>query len=147
MVRMASTERFRAALSAASRGFKAVAMRRMRTIGLHPGQNFLLEALRERGELTTGELARHMHVEVPTATRMIQRMEAAGFLSRKADPLDRRRVRVTLTTEGERAAEAVPVFLAEVTEKALDGFSPAERDQAVELLERVAANLDWPPEG
>lgn len=145
MVRMASTERFRAALSAASRSFKAAAAGRMRTMGVHPGQNFLLDALRERGELTTGELARHMYVEVPTATRMIQRMEAAGFLTRQPDPRDRRRVRVALTDEGKKAAEAMPAFLAEVSEKALDGFTTAERDQVVQLLERMAANLDWPP--
>lgn len=145
MVGMASTERFSAALSAASRSFKAAATRRMRMIGVHPGQNFLLAALSEQGELTTGELARHMHVEVPTATRMIQRMEAAGLLARHADPLDRRRMRVTLTTEGKRAAEAVPAILAEISDRALDGFTPAERDQVVELFERLATNLDWPP--
>lgn len=142
---MASTQRFSAALSAASRSFKAAATLRLRTIGVHTGQNFLLEALWESGEMTTGALARYMHIEVPTATRMIQRMEAAGLVTRQTDPADRRRVRVALTGEGHKAAEAVPAILDEVAEQALQGFTPAEREDLVGLLERLASNLDWPP--
>ncbi len=78
---ISDTQRFRDTLSACSRAFKAAATGRMRALGVHPGQNFLLEALRGEASLTTGELARRMHVEVPTAVRMIQRMEAAGLLA------------------------------------------------------------------
>lgn len=138
-------QRFRDALSACSRAFKAAATDKMRKLGVYPGQNFLLEALRGEAPLTTGELARRMHVEVPTAVRMIQRMEAAGLLARAPDPTDRRRVRISLTPEGREAAEAVPRLLDGVAERALRGLSAAERRQLVALLERVRANLDWPP--
>lgn len=117
----------------------------MRALGVHPGQNFLLEALRAEPSLTTGELARRMHVEVPTAVRMTQRMEAAGLLARTPDPDDRRRVRVSLTPDGRKAAKAVPRLLDGAAEQALRGLSTDERRQLVTLLERVRANLDWPP--
>jgi DNA-binding MarR family transcriptional regulator len=144
---MASSEieRFRDALSACSRAFKAAATGKMRMVGVHPGQYFLLEALREEDSLTTGELARRMHVEVPTAVRMTQRMEAAGLLARAPDPADRRRVRISLTRKGRKAAAEVPRMLDRVAEYALRDFSAAERRQLVALLERVRANLDWPP--
>ena len=86
-----------------------------------------------------------MHVEVPTAVRMTQRMEAAGLLARAPDPADRRRVRIMLTPEGHEAAQAVPHLLDGVAEQALRGLSAAERRRLVALLERVRANLDWPP--
>lgn len=142
---MVSTEhRFRDALSAASRSFKAAAAGEMRALGVHPGQNFLLDALRDEEAMTTGALARRMHVEVPTATVMTQRMEAAGLVTRRPDPADRRRVRVALTAEGRTAADAVPRLLDATAEQALKDFSPPEREQLVDLLERLASNLDWP---
>ena len=144
---MATTDqqRFRDALTACSRAFKAAATGGLRDVGVHPGQNFLLEALRGEASLTTGELARRMHVEVPTAVRMTQRMEAAGLLARAADPADRRRLRIMLTPEGHEAAQAVPQLLDGVAEQALRGLSATERRRLVALLERVRANLDWPP--
>jgi DNA-binding MarR family transcriptional regulator len=143
---ISETQRFRDALSACSRAFKTAATGRMRGLGVHPGQNFLLEALRGETSLTTGELARRMHVEVPTAVRMIQRMQAAGLLARARDPADRRRARISLTPKGHEAAQAVPGLLDGVAEQALRGLSSAERRQLIALLERVRANLDWPPD-
>lgn len=116
----------------------------MRALGVHPGQNFLLDALRDEEALTTGELARRMHVEVPTATVMTQRMEAAGLVTRRPDPTDGRRVRVALTAKGRAAADAVPRILDDTAAQALNDFSPTEREQLVNLLERLASNLDWP---
>lgn len=136
-------QRFRDALAATSRAFKSAATVEMRAVGVHPGQNFLLEALRGQEALSTGEIARRMHVEVPTAVRMIQRMEAAGLLARAADPVDRRRVRISLTPAGREAAEAVPRLLDGVAEQALRGLTAAERRGLVSLLERVSANLGW----
>ena len=117
----------------------------MRALGVHPGQNFLLAALLDESSLTTGELARRIHVEVPTAVRMIQRMEAAGLLARARDPADRRRVRISLTPMGRQAAQTVPGLLDDVAEQALRGLDTAERRQLIALLERVRANLNWPP--
>ena len=141
----ADEQRFRNALSAASRSFKAAAAGQMRALGVHPGQNFLLDALRDAETMTTGELARRMHVEVPTATVMTRRMEAAGLVTRRRDPADRRRVRVSLTAKGRKAAEAVPRLLDAASEQALKDFTPTEREQLVILLERLASNLEWPP--
>jgi len=139
-------ERFRSELSAATRAFKAAAVEQMRALGVHAGQNFLLAVLLAEEPLTTGELARRLHVEVPTAVRMAQRMEAAGLLHRRSDPGDRRRVLVSLTEAGQRAARQVPQLLDAVSEQALAGLSAAERETLTALLQRVSANLGWPPE-
>jgi DNA-binding MarR family transcriptional regulator len=139
-------ERFRNELSAATRAFKTAAVDRMRALGVHAGQNFLLAELTAEEPLTTGELARRLHVEVPTAVRMAQRMEAAGLLHRRSDPRDRRRVLVSLTEAGRRAAREVPQLLDAVSEQALAGLSAAERETLTALLQRVSANLGWPPE-
>lgn len=137
--------RFQSGLSAASRAFKAAAVEQMRALGVHAGQNFLLAELLAQQPLTTGELARRMHVEVPTAVRMTHRMEAAGLLHRCPDPDDRRRVLVTLTPAGHRAAQEIPRLLDAVSEQALTGLSDTERETLIELLQHVTASLNWPP--
>jgi DNA-binding MarR family transcriptional regulator len=136
---------FRTGLSSASRAFKAAAVDQMRALGVHPGQNFLLEELRAEEPLSTGELARRMHVEVPTVVRMTQRMQAAGLLQRQRDPNDRRRVLISLTAQGKRAARAMPRLLDTISEQALTDFTEGERQTLIELLQRVISNLDWPP--
>jgi MarR family transcriptional regulator, organic hydroperoxide resistance regulator len=141
---VSTAQRFRDALAAASRSFKAAAAGEMRALGVHPGQNFLLDALRDEEAMTTGELARRMHVEVPTVTVMTQRMEAAGLVTRRPDPADGRRVRVALTAAGRNAADAVPRLLDAAAEHALKDFDSGEREQLIELLERLAVNLGWP---
>jgi MarR family transcriptional regulator, organic hydroperoxide resistance regulator len=140
-------ERFRTELSAATRAYKTAAVERMRALGVHAGQNFLLAELLAEQPLSTGELARRMHVEVPTAVRMAQRMETAGLLHRRSDPDDRRRVQVTLTDAGRRAAREVPRLLDAVSEEALAGLTDDDREALTELLRRVSANLGWPPAG
>ncbi len=44
--------------------------------------------------LTAGELAEHAHVTTGAMTGILNRLERAGFIIRRPDPTDRRRVRV-----------------------------------------------------
>ncbi|MGP4007950.1 MarR family winged helix-turn-helix transcriptional regulator [Streptomyces sp. 4N124] len=44
--------------------------------------------------LTAGDLAEHAHVTTGAATGIINRLERAGFITRRPDPTDRRRVRL-----------------------------------------------------
>jgi DNA-binding MarR family transcriptional regulator len=60
----------------------------------------MLYALWEQEGLTHGELAARLHVQPATITKMIQRMEKAGFVERRDDPLDQRVSRVYLTDAG-----------------------------------------------
>jgi DNA-binding MarR family transcriptional regulator len=116
----------------------------MRRLGVHVGQNFLLEALWEEDGLTLGELARRMHVEVPTATRMTKRMEATGLLDRTTDANDRRVVRIALTERGRALREELPGLLDGIALHALRDLTPAERDQLITLLGRVADAMAAP---
>lgn len=138
-------QRFRSELSAASRAFKAAAVDQMRALGVHAGQNFLLAELLGEEPLTTGELARRMHVEVPTVVKMAQRMESAGLLGRRPDPDDGRRVLISLTGQGREAAERIPALLDAVSEQALAGLDDTEREILISLLQHVTASLGWPP--
>jgi DNA-binding MarR family transcriptional regulator len=53
-----------------------------------------LEVLGDEGRLTVGRLAEISGLTTGSATRMIDRLEQAGFVRRLPDPADRRRVLV-----------------------------------------------------
>jgi DNA-binding MarR family transcriptional regulator len=61
----------------------------------------LREATRASGA-SQRELADLMHIEPPTLVRHLDRLEADGYVERRPDPDDRRRLLVFVTTAGRR---------------------------------------------
>lgn len=74
--------------------------RALAPLGLHPGQERLLAVLWEHDGATQAEIAAALAVEPPTVTRMIGRLEVAGFVVRHRHPDDRRATQVWLTDAG-----------------------------------------------
>lgn len=140
-VQSAHERQFRDVLARVSRGIKGASADGMRRLGVHVGQNFLLEELWKEDGLTLGELARRMGVEVPTVTRMTKRMESVGLLARTTDPHDRRLMRITLTDQGQALREDLPALLDDVAGRALRGLTPDQRDQLIKLLGHIADNI------
>ena len=124
-----------------SRAMKASIQVPLERHGVHAGQNFILERLWERDGQTPGEIAEAIGVEGPTVVRALQRMAAAGLVTRKKHPTDGRQVVIHLTPAGARLRTQIPRAMRQVEEQALADFSDAERAKLFELLERLSANL------
>ena len=95
-------------------------------VGLHRGQPRLLRALWENDGLTHTELASRLQVQPATITRMVQRMEKAGFIVRSPDQDDQRVSRVHLTEAGHAVREQVQQIWQQLEEEALAGLSPED---------------------
>ncbi len=114
--------------------------------GLHPGQDALLLVLCAEPGLRQAELARRLAVEPPTVTRMVQRLEKAGVVERRADPHDARLSRVYPTARArmlEVAARRAWQEVDLVVERALGRDTS---DATVAALVRATAALR-PPAG
>lgn len=74
-------------------------------LGLTFPQYLVILALLEGAPLSVGELGARLDMDTGTITPLVKRLEAAGFVTRKRDPEDERRVLVDLTPRG-RALEA-----------------------------------------
>ena len=96
-------------------------------LGLYRGQPPVLRALWEREGLAHSELAARLHVQPATITKMIKRMEKAGFVVRRSDPRDQRVSRVYLTDAGRAIQAEVRRVWRALEEETLDGFSLEER--------------------
>ena len=75
--------------------------------GLHTGQELVLAKLLHLGSLPVAQLAKVLDVEVPTATKTTQRMEAAGLVRRVKNSTDARQVSIELTDRGAELAHTV----------------------------------------
>lgn len=108
---------------------------------LSPVSASALYTLAHHGPSRLTALAAAEHVTQPAMTQVIARLEAAGLVSRGADPDDGRVVVVDITDAGRdlsarrRAARAV--VLAEITERLPDD-DVAALQAAVGALERIA---------
>ncbi|MEV6118296.1 MarR family transcriptional regulator [Streptomyces sp. NPDC052109] len=120
-----------------------VAMRRARSAGaehfggLSMAQVSLLEPLAAEPDIPVGRLASSAGVSVPTATRMLQQLEARGVVVRRRSPEDERRVLVSLTDDGAGRLALLRSLLRERQTRAYEAFTPTERVQLVTLLHRL----------
>ena len=108
--------------------------------GLFRGQPPLF-ALWEKEGRTHSELAEHLHVQPATITKMIKRMERAGFVERRQDAEDQRVSRVYLTDAGRNIRDAVEGVWRELEEQTFAGFSLEERTLLNQFLLRIRHNL------
>lgn len=110
-------------------------------IGLYRGQPQVLNLLWEEEGRTHSELAENLHVQPATISRMIQRMERAGFVERRPDEKDERVSRVYLTKAGREVRQDVQRILKETEEQTLAGLDADERSLLRRFLSQMRDNL------
>jgi DNA-binding MarR family transcriptional regulator len=129
------------------------AMRRLREVHtryeLSPRQFQLLGLLHERGPLGQRELGQLMEIDPSILVTLLNPLEAEGLLSRRRDPLDRRRHQVTLTGRGERRLAAAARAQREAEDELFAGLDERQREQLRVLLVALKDSLssDCPAAG
>jgi DNA-binding MarR family transcriptional regulator len=114
----------------------------MRPHGLTSVQWAPLMIISRGGNPTAASLARDLNTDTGAMTRMLDRLEAKGLLTRSRSATDRRVVVLTLTDQGRDLTTLIPHHLARVYNNFLAGFSPDEFTQLKALLRRIIANRD-----
>lgn len=114
---------------------------RARCIGVTRPQWQVLSLLKIHAGSNQGALAELLEVEPITLGRMIDRLQEAELVERRADPADRRAWRIFLTEKGEGLLDQLRPFGRETLTLALDGVNAGDREQFMATLTRVRANL------
>ena len=115
---------------------------RARVIGITRSQWRLLGNLMRQPGLKQMQLAELLEVEPISLSRMVDRLQDAGMVERRADPNDRRAWCLFLTEKAEPLILQLRSVSDGLHEQALAGFVEAEREVLDELLERIRANLN-----
>jgi DNA-binding MarR family transcriptional regulator len=124
-----------------ARLFAAGLHRRIRPLGLSPGQFPALVALWAKEGRTQKELVDLLDIEQATLANTLSRMERDGLITRRPSEEDGR-VQEIFMTERARAleAEAIGSALAQNAE-ALAGFTDAEKDQFLSYMRRAISAM------
>ncbi|MGN7931277.1 MarR family winged helix-turn-helix transcriptional regulator [Sphingopyxis sp. 22461] len=101
----------------------------------------LITYLKRHEGIRQGPLAELIEVEPITLSRMVDRLVESELVERRADPADRRAWRLYLTPRAGDLLGGMREMADALTGEATEGLSDAERDQLIDLVERVRANL------
>jgi len=115
--------------------------RRVKALGLTRSQWWVLTHLFRADGVTQSELAEALEIEKPTLGRLLDRLEAKGWVRREHDARDRRAWRVHLTKAVEPALHTMRNVAAELRRDALAGLSAQERERFVDTLLAIKSNL------
>jgi DNA-binding MarR family transcriptional regulator len=115
--------------------------RRVRKLGITRAQWLALTRLHRHPGASHSELAVMLEVEKATAGRMIDRLEANGWVERRTEPDDGRVKRVYLTAEAERAHKRIWHVAETTVDDALTDLTARESKQLMALLLRVKRTL------
>ncbi|MFD9329569.1 MarR family winged helix-turn-helix transcriptional regulator [Streptomyces sp. NPDC060065] len=132
------------ALFRAARAHRIMAGSLLRDTGLYPGQELLMMQLWERGEQRQADLIKTLGLDPSTVTKMLQRLEQSGFVTRKPSPDDRRAVVVGATRAGQALRDRVGQAWRDLEQVTAAGFTEAECREAMRVLTRIEANLTTP---
>jgi len=113
----------------------------LKKYGVTISQWTILNLLWQKEGLSQVELQQILGLEGATITGLLQRMESGGFVRRSPDLDDRRIQRIYLTELGRSMEVPLCNEAHQVNEKALQNFSPDERDFFMRLLSRALNNF------
>ena len=114
------------------------ARQRLAPYGVTPVHYALLKVLRERDQQSGSELGERLQLDSATMTGLLDRLEHAGLIERKAHATDRRVNRVALTARGRDLQAPLDREMDQMNEDFLGGFPPEERKLLRNLLTTLA---------
>jgi len=88
------------------------------------------------------ELAEQLEMEPIAVGRVIDRLQKAGFVERRADPADRRAWRLYLTARAHAVVDDMELISNELFRQAQRGISAADMKTMISVLGRMKLNLN-----
>jgi DNA-binding MarR family transcriptional regulator len=128
-------------LKDASRRYVARFEQHAAGIALTLPQCKVLVRLEKNEGVSQARLAELAEIEPMSMVRILDRMQAAGWIERRPDPDDRRARRLYLTARARPLLERVWSLAEATLAEAFAGIAAPERDRFIDLLARVHGNL------
>lgn len=104
-------------------------------------QGWVLVHLWREDGLRQSELADRMDIATVTTSKLIDKLEARGYVERKTDDEDRRSNRVYASKKGIALVKTMTKIVHEVDDIANQGISEKELTTTLKVLDRMRKNL------
>jgi DNA-binding MarR family transcriptional regulator len=99
----------------------------------------LLHHVPSDGGIPLGDVARHLGIPKSSASERVKSLERRGFLTRRRDPSDERRLAIVLTEAGVARLQSDSILDLGRLGAALKNLSPAQRAALFTGLDRLAS--------
>jgi DNA-binding MarR family transcriptional regulator len=116
--------------------------RRAVRFGLTRAQWRALKRVHHGEGITQNELAEFLEMEPIAVGRVIDRLQKAGFIERRADPRDRRVWRLHLLAKAHAVVDDMEQIASELFRQAQRGVTAAEMKSMISVLARMKDNLN-----
>ncbi|PXX61741.1 DNA-binding MarR family transcriptional regulator [Nocardia tenerifensis] len=107
-----------------------------------PSQLQALTIVQRHGQINLNGLAAELDAMPSSASRLCDRLQAAGLLARTASPANRREVMLALTRDGQRLLTEVSGTRRRELARVLQGMSSAGREALLTGLAEFTASAD-----
>ena len=124
-----------------SRLRRIVVDRALKPLGITRSQWWVLAFLSRRDGMTQTALAADLDLTKVAVGGLVDRMESAGFVERRADERDARARRVYLTRAGQRLVTTIRESVDAVETSILETVSEADLDEAARVLKAIKERL------
>lgn len=104
---------------------------------LTPTQFAALSQILEVGTCSQSDLARMIELDTATVHGVVVRMCSRGYVLTSEDPIDRRRVILTLSPEGKAAIRRAHLVGSKISRDTLGNLSPREQARLLVLLRKM----------
>lgn len=126
-----------------TRLYNAIEDRLRSTHGLTLGQYQLMQIIERRAATRVYDIVSEVAITVGAASKAVDRLEAAGWCVRSANPDDRRSSLLALTPEGSQLLAAATPTLEDELGARVGGVIPASvLEQMVDTLATLRASLE-----
>ena len=110
-------------------------------LGLHPGHELLLMHLWDTGPQRQTDLAAEFDTDSASMTRTVQRLERAGFVRRRPDPVDGRATLVESTPAGIALRGRVEQLWSRLEADTVGDMPASQERQLLRGLRNLETNL------
>jgi DNA-binding MarR family transcriptional regulator len=125
-----------------AKSHKALAGTLLASLGLYPGQEIVLMTLGQSGPLGQRELVRLLGTHPSTVTKMVQRLERAGFVRRSRSGADARAMTVELTDAGAALIARLHDLWEQLEQLTVAHLPPTEQKALLATLARLEASIN-----
>ena len=103
-------------------------------IELSPGQAGILFLLNRQDAMKMSEMSGVLEIDNSAITRLVDKLEAAGFVERGMNPQDRRQYLISITEAGRKEMQKMKAVANQTNEIIRQGFSDTEIESFVRVM-------------
>ena len=124
-----------------SRMIRTVYDRRVEHLGITRAQWRAMVRLSRLESCTQTQLAAELEIEKPTLGKLIERLEAKGWVERHADARDGRTKRLYLTPKAKPVLDEMYEMVDEMQARVFAGLTPEDEERLHDMMMQVKGNL------